>query len=544
MNRKPNRLRVGIIGLGVIGSRAAANLRAAGHQVYVWNRTPRAEPNFLGSAGEVTDLCDALQLFVSDDEALLATVRAVVPSLRARHLVLAHPTVSPAAAREAAALVERTGARYLDAPFTGSRAAAANGELVYYVAGPESARREALPVLEATSKHVVVIGDTVGQATVTKIATNLLTAAVVQSLAEALALARAAGVDPARFAEAMEHNGSRSGTSDLKLPAMIRGDHATPHFALKHMLKDARLALRLAAEHGLTLPATATVAAQLYGADRRGWGDLDFAALAKNYDPVPPAPAPTPTVLPETLPPAAPPSPLPVPAAPSPPAPPPAAVSTPTLGLPAVPGEAGSSSPAEGRTSSSPAELPIPRGGLPFPPGEVVPPPAADPLPPPTGETLPHPETPTPPDDADDEETEPTGQAPAVPRPTADQPPAESPEGESTGEKPPPPDRPAAPAEAPPAPPSPPEESVALALPPPPADPAVPEPRAGTGGRARAAPPAGHPAHLAFVVATGKVTAPPPCFSPRRCRPISTTCPTAPSCACAGPTRHVTSRAS
>ena len=469
VTRKPNRLRVGVIGLGTIGSRAAANLRAAGHQVYVWNRTPRAEPNFLGSTVEVTDLCDALQLFVPDDAALLETVRAVVPSLRARHLVLAHPTVSPEAAREAAAIVERTGARYLDAPFTGSRAAAANGELVYYVAGPEPARREALPILEATSKHVVVIGDTAGQASVTKIATNLLTAAVVQSLAEALALARAAGVDPARFAEAMEHNGSRSGTSDLKLPAMIRGDHATPHFALKHMLKDARLALRLAAEHGLTLPAAATVAAQLYGADRRGWGDLDFAALAKNYDPVPPTPAPPPTVLPETLPPA--PSPLPTPTAPPPAAPPPP-VSTPTLGLPAVPGEAEGSSPAEGRTSSL-AELPIPRGGLPFPPGEAAPPPAADPSPPPAGGSLPQPATPESP--GDDEETEPADQGPVAPLPAADQPPAELP-GEPAGEKPFPPDEPVAPAGAPPASPSPPEESMALAPPSPPPEPANPAP--------------------------------------------------------------------
>ena len=321
MTRKPNRLRVGVIGLGTIGSRAAANLRAAGHQVYVWNRTPRAEPNFLGSPGEVTDLCDALQLFVSDDAALLETVRAVALALKPRHLVLAHPTVSPAAAREAAAIVEGTGARYLDAPFTGSRAAAGNGELVYYVAGPEPARRDALPVLEATSKNVVVIGDTVGQAMVTKIATNLFTAAVVQSLAEALALVRAAGIDPARFSEAMENTSSRSGTSDMKLAAMIKGDHATPHFALKHMLKDARLALRLAAEHGLTLPATATVAAQLYGADRRGWGDMDFAALAKNYDPVPAAPAPPPTVIPETLPTAPPPALAVSPAPPSPPEP-------------------------------------------------------------------------------------------------------------------------------------------------------------------------------------------------------------------------------
>ena len=67
---RKNRTKVGVIGLGIIGSRVAAGLRGAGHQVYVWSRSPHSAPNFLGSVVEVADLCDVLQVFVSDDQHL------------------------------------------------------------------------------------------------------------------------------------------------------------------------------------------------------------------------------------------------------------------------------------------------------------------------------------------------------------------------------------------------------------------------------------------------------------------------------------------
>ncbi len=180
--------------------------------------------------------------------------------------------------------MQATGARYLDAPFTGSKTSAANAQLVYYLAGPELAQREARPVLEASSKKIVSIGEEIGHAAVVKLATNMMAALHVQGLAEALAVARAGGVDPARFAEAVEFNGARSGTSDNKLPLILAGKYE-PHFPLKHLLKDLRHALRIAAAHRLSTPATGTTGALIAGAVARGWGELDFCALAKNYEP-------------------------------------------------------------------------------------------------------------------------------------------------------------------------------------------------------------------------------------------------------------------
>src|SRR6266487_2820800 len=178
---------IGVIGLGIIGRAIAANLRRKGFPVFVWNRSPRPVPNFVGSPAELAEICNYIQIFVSDDEALLQTVEQLREKLTPRHFVLAHSTVAPDSMRAAAEIVEHRGARFVEAPFTGSKAAAEKGELVYYVAGNEAALREARPILEASGKEIIEIGE-IGQATAIKIATNMVTAASIQATAEALAL--------------------------------------------------------------------------------------------------------------------------------------------------------------------------------------------------------------------------------------------------------------------------------------------------------------------------------------------------------------------
>jgi 3-hydroxyisobutyrate dehydrogenase-like beta-hydroxyacid dehydrogenase len=150
MARSKNK-NVGLIGLGIIGSRVATALRNRGLSVFVWNRTPRPEQNFVGSPAEVAELCDVIQIFVADDEALLEMVRQLTPALTAQHIVIAHCTVAPESMRAAAAIVQRRGARFLEAPFTGSKIAAENGQLVYYIGGDEAELKQARPVLEASS---------------------------------------------------------------------------------------------------------------------------------------------------------------------------------------------------------------------------------------------------------------------------------------------------------------------------------------------------------------------------------------------------------
>src|SRR6266481_10029518 len=165
---------LGVIGLGIIGRGVAGNLRRNGFPVYVWNRSPRSVPNFVGSPGEVAEICNYIQIFVSDDEALLQTVRQLGEKLTPRHVVLAHSTVAPDSMRAAAEIVERRGARFIEASFTGSKPAAEKGELVYYVGATDAALQEARPILEASSKQIIYIG-AIGQASAIKIATNMIT---------------------------------------------------------------------------------------------------------------------------------------------------------------------------------------------------------------------------------------------------------------------------------------------------------------------------------------------------------------------------------
>ena len=274
---------VGVVGLGIIGRRVAENLRRRGFHVFVWNRTPKPFPNFVGSPAEIAQLCDFVQIFVSDDDALIEMVEAMKRSLNAHHVIMAHSTVAPHTMRAAAEIVQRRGAQLLDAPFTGSKMAAENGEMVYYVAGEEAAFRRARPVLEASSKEIVEIGE-IGQATTIKIATNMITAATVQAGAEALALVHSSGLSVEKFAAAMKGNGSNSGTLAMKLPKMMEGDFE-PHFSVKHMLKDVEIASRLARSHGLSFGATEAARDSLIAQAQRGGGDDDYSAMSRSFFP-------------------------------------------------------------------------------------------------------------------------------------------------------------------------------------------------------------------------------------------------------------------
>lgn len=282
MSRK-SRKNVGIIGLGIIGSRVAAGLRGAGYQVFVWNRTAKPIPNFLGSAAEVAGLCDILQLFVADAQALFSVIDAIRDKLTSNHVIICSATVGPEATLEAARLVEEKGAKFLDAPFTGSKAAAEKRQLVYYIGGDESVSLRVRPILEASSKAIIHIG-AIGHAATIKVVTNMLSAVSIQTLAEALAIVKKSGISPDVLATALEQNACRSGAMDLKLPKMISADYE-PHFSLKHMFKDVQIGIHIANALDLDVPATTSAAGVMYGAMQKGNGDLDYAAVFKAYDP-------------------------------------------------------------------------------------------------------------------------------------------------------------------------------------------------------------------------------------------------------------------
>jgi 3-hydroxyisobutyrate dehydrogenase-like beta-hydroxyacid dehydrogenase len=278
---KSSKTSVGVVGLGLIGSRVAAALRREGHPVFVWSRSPRPEPNFLSSPREIAESADFLQIFVSDGPALLEVIASMGKALGESHVVMNHATVSPAETLEAARLVKERGASFLDAPFTGSRDAAGEGRIVYYVGGEEAVLERAGRVLETTAKAILHMGP-IGAATYVKVATNMISASQVEVLSEALALLHRGGVPLERLQEALEHNAAHSGVIAAKLPLMLSGDFDT-RFSVRNMLKDLQIALRSVEGKGIDLPATAATAGALMGAVQSGWGDDDFSSLSRHY---------------------------------------------------------------------------------------------------------------------------------------------------------------------------------------------------------------------------------------------------------------------
>ena len=271
-------IRVGVIGLGIIGSRVAKNLRNKGFEVYVWNRTRKPEPNFVSTPAEVAKASQIIQIFVSNDAAVLETLAALRTALTPDHLILIHSTISPETVQKAKDAVASTGAHLIDAPFTGSKGAAENGQIVYYLAGNKADLERAKPVLEASRKALVYFSR-FGDASLIKIATNMVTAAIVQVLTEALTITERAGVDPQELVTAIENNACRSGVSDLKLKTIIARDF-DPNFSLMNMLKDSRLALDVAKSLGVQLPLAETVNELLTEADNKGWSQQDFAVAS------------------------------------------------------------------------------------------------------------------------------------------------------------------------------------------------------------------------------------------------------------------------
>lgn len=273
---KPN---IGVLGLGIIGSRVAENLWKAGHEVFVWSRSARAVPNFLASPREVAQAAGIVQIFVRDSAALLEAVNDMLPVLRAGQLIMNHATVSKKATLEAAKLIESTGAAFLDAPFTGSKMAAANAKLCYYVGGPDLLIERAKPVLEVSGNKILPLG-AAGDAMVLKIVTNLVSAVIVEAVSEAAAITQAHGIHLQKLLTALESNANFSTLIGMKLPAIMNNDFEA-HFSLRNMLKDADFARELAEEAKLACPALECTAATMRAGVDAGKGDLDFSVIGQ-----------------------------------------------------------------------------------------------------------------------------------------------------------------------------------------------------------------------------------------------------------------------
>jgi 3-hydroxyisobutyrate dehydrogenase-like beta-hydroxyacid dehydrogenase len=280
MNPPPNS--IGVLGLGIIGSRVAENVKKAGHRVFTWSHSARSEPYFLGSPLAVAQAAEIIQIFVRDDAALLGALREMQPALSNGHLIMNHATVSKAATLEAAEICAQSGAAFLDAPFTGSKMAAQNAKLVYYIGGDAALLERARPILELSSQKILPLGE-IGDAMVLKIVTNLVSSITVKALAEAAAITRSQGIPLDLLKTALEANANYSTLVGMKLPTIMAGDFEA-HFSLQNMLKDADFARDLASSADIKTPALDCTAEAMRAGVVEGKGELDFSVIGQLSD--------------------------------------------------------------------------------------------------------------------------------------------------------------------------------------------------------------------------------------------------------------------
>jgi 3-hydroxyisobutyrate dehydrogenase-like beta-hydroxyacid dehydrogenase len=272
---------IGVIGLGIIGSVWARHYADAGKLVAAWNRTPQPEfPAWTATPAEVARRADVIQIVVADPVAVRAILAEIAPMLGAGKIVVQSSTIDPASSEEFAQIVQHRGARYLEAPFSGSRPAAEQKLSVFFLGGDATLIAEVEPLLALVSAHRFVLG-TAAQAAAFKLATNLNAAAQMLALSEALTMARRAGIADETFFTVLAKLVSYSPLAKLKEPKLRAGDF-TPQFSVKHMHKDMRLAATMAG--CADFPVLDALRETLKTAEARGLGDEDFSAVIKLLD--------------------------------------------------------------------------------------------------------------------------------------------------------------------------------------------------------------------------------------------------------------------
>jgi 3-hydroxyisobutyrate dehydrogenase len=289
--------KIGFIGLGLMGRPMAGNLLKAGHAVTVWNRTA-ARADELVAAGaklakspkEAASDADVLITIVSDPPALeevlwgksggaVSAGDAALAALKPGAIYIDSSTVSPDLARKIAAACAAKSVKFLDAPVTGGDWGAKKGELVFMVGGEAETLKAAEPVIGLMGKKWFLLGPN-GAGQTIKLAMNAILALQVEALAEGLALVTAAGLKGEGLVEVLQSSMARSGVLDVKAPNLLKGEYV-PSFPLRLMYKDVSLAMDLAKELGVTLPAAAA-AKETYGAVKAAAKeDLDYSAVMK-----------------------------------------------------------------------------------------------------------------------------------------------------------------------------------------------------------------------------------------------------------------------
>ncbi len=286
-------MKIGFIGLGIMGKPMARNLLKAGHQLVVFDIVKEnvdslaaAGAEAAGSPKAVAESCAHIITMLPNSPHVKAVVLGrdgVLEGAKRGSLLIDMSSIAPGASQEIAAVCEKSGVKMLDAPVSGGEPKAVDGTLSIMVGGDEalfeSVKEDILLKMGASAVYCGKIG----AGNTTKLANQIIVACNIASLAEALTLVKKAGVDPARVFDAIKGGLAGSTVMNAKAPMMLAGEYK-PGFRIDLHIKDLANALETGHEISSPLPLTASVMEMFQALRVDGAGQDDHSALAKYYE--------------------------------------------------------------------------------------------------------------------------------------------------------------------------------------------------------------------------------------------------------------------
>jgi 2-hydroxy-3-oxopropionate reductase len=279
--------KVGFVGLGIMGRPMAFNLKNAGHDLFVHARRAESMEPLVregaaacSSPAEVARQTDIVFTMVADTpdvEQVILGPEGLLEGVHTGSVVVDMSTVSPAATRSIAESLRKKGGEMLDAPVSGGETGAIDGILSIMVGGREETFERVLPLFEVMGRNIVHVGGT-GAGQVCKSCNQIVVSETMAAVGEAILMAKASGVDPAKVRAAMLGGSAYSKILEIHGQRMIDSNYE-PGFKASLHQKDLRIVLETAHELGIALPGTALVSQYLNALVGRGLGDLDSAAL-------------------------------------------------------------------------------------------------------------------------------------------------------------------------------------------------------------------------------------------------------------------------
>ena len=281
-------MKIGFIGLGIMGRPMALHLRDAGHELCVPERASlpaelRSAAQVLPDAAAVAAAAEVVILMLPDTpdvEAVLFGPRGVAEGIGTGKLVIDMSSISPTATKDFAERIKALGAEYLDAPVSGGEVGAKQASLTIMVGGSPAAFERAQPLFAAMGKNITLVGESNGAGQTCKVANQIIVALTIEAVGEALVFAAKAGADPAKVRQALMGGLATSRILELHGDRMIKRTF-DPGFRIALHQKDLNLALQTGKEIGVALPATA-MAQQLFSACvAAGGGGWDHSGMVK-----------------------------------------------------------------------------------------------------------------------------------------------------------------------------------------------------------------------------------------------------------------------